>query len=163
MEFSVLGAGLFTVTIGLWIAGMGLAGLADLETALKIVFLVGIVTGILFTWTLVLKDYFSATILGVAGIFNFMQAGISGFYENYDDKTASQVLSYIGIFLLVAGAVAFTELALTYVGAWLVLAGIILFLITSAVYGKAPKACSYGIIGISIINTVLSYMIWLGL
>ncbi|KXB06536.1 hypothetical protein AKJ52_02145 [candidate division MSBL1 archaeon SCGC-AAA382C18] len=157
-----MGAGLFTVTIGLWIVGMSFAGLADSKMALKIVFVVGIALGILFGWLLKLGDYFSATILGVAGIFNFLQAGLGGFYEDYDAKTSSQVLSYIGIFLAVSGTYAIWELSLNYIGVWLWLAGVILWLITLAVYEKAPKACAGGVIGISVINTILSYVIWLG-
>lgn len=142
---------------------MALAGLAKLKSALKIVFIVGIVAGILFGWLLKLGDYFSATILGVAGIFNFLQAGLGGFYDEYDAKTSSQVLSYVGVFLAVSGTYAIWELSLNYIGAWLWLAGVILWLITLAVYEKATKACAGGVIGISAINTVLSYVIWLGL
>ncbi|KXB07596.1 hypothetical protein AKJ51_00890 [candidate division MSBL1 archaeon SCGC-AAA382A20] len=162
ISFSVLGPSLFTVTIGLWIVGMALAGLADLGSALKIVFVVGIALGIPFIWFLNMGDYYSATIVGVAGTFNFLQAGLGGFFEDYDAKTSSQVLTYVGIFLAVSGTVAIIRNISVYVGAWLWLAGVILWLITLAVYEIASRACAGGVIIISVINTILSYIIWLG-
>lgn len=168
MALSILGAALFTVTIGLWMVGMALTNLADLKSTLKIVFLVGLVTGVIFVVLLVppYQDFFGAAVVGVAGMFNFMQAGLGGFYDDYDAKSSSQVLSYVGLFLVISGIYAISELAgptiFNYIGAWLILAGIILFLITSAVYNIAPKSCAAGVIIISAVNTVLSYMIWLG-
>lgn len=162
MGVEVLGMGLFSTIIGLWIGGMALAGLADLKTALRIIFIVGVVNTLLVALLFVTGDYLSATIVGVASFFNFLQAGVGGFFEDNDTKTVGQVLSYVGIFVVVLGYY-LTTLGLLYTGIYAILAGLILFAYTAACYGKAVKACGGVIVALSVIDTILSYGLAIGL
>jgi len=162
MSVEILGLGLFTATIGLWIGGMALAGLADLKTALRLIFVTGVVNTLLTAWLFVTGDYLSATIIGVAGVYNFLQAGLGGFFGDHDTKTVGQVLSYIGIFAIVLGYY-LTTLDLLYTGIFTILAGIILQAYLVACYGKAQKTCGGVIVALSVINTIISYGLATGL
>lgn len=156
---SVLGLGLFTVDVGLWIGGMALAGLANLKTALRQIFIVGVVNAILTAWLFIIGDYLSACIVGLAGCWNFLQAGLGGFTEGHDAKTVGQVLSFVGIFLIIMGAYLIYMLNLLLIGIYCIIAGIVLQLYLVACYGKAVKACGWGIILLMLIETAISFVI----
>lgn len=156
---SVLGLGLFTVDVGLWIGGMALIGAADLKTALRLIFLVGLVNAILTGWLFVIGDYLSATIIGLAGCWNFLQAGLAGFREDHDLKTVGQVLSFVGFWLVILGAYLMT-LGAVWTGIYAIIAGIVLQFYLAACYGKAVKACGWAITILMLICTAISFGIF---
>ena len=156
---SVLGLGLFTIDIGLWIGGMALIGAADLKTALRLIFLVGVVNAILTGWLLVIGDYLSATVVGLAGCWNFLQAGWGGIQGEHDTKTVGQVLSFVGFWLIILGAY-LMSLGATWIGIYSIIAGIVLQFYLAACYGKAPKTCGWAIVILMLICTAISFGIF---
>jgi ABC-type enterochelin transport system permease subunit len=155
---SPLGLGLFVIDVGLWIGGLSLIGLADLKTACRQIFLVGIINAILTAWLLSMHDYLSACIIGFAGCYNFLQAGLIGFMEGTDAKTVGKVLSFVGIFVIIMGFY-LVSLKAIWTGIYAIIAGIVLQFYLAATHGKATKTCGWIIVILMLIDTALSFPI----
>lgn len=159
---SFLGMGLFVTSISLWMGGLGLAGVANLKTACRQIFVAGIFTLILTAWLLVGGLYLPASIMGVVS-WALLEAGLGGLAEGHDYKTVGQSLSIVGVFAIIMGAYLIYMLNLLWTGMYAIIAGIVLQLYLSACYGKAAKACGWGVVALMIIDTIISFGIAWGL
>jgi len=178
MGVEILALPLFAAVLGFVPIGLALMGKADLKTACKIGLMVGIVLLLsaimIYGFGMDLQAlgaaddatlmYMVAAILGV-GSLAFLTLGLFGVtdiaYANL--PTVASVILYVGLFFLIAGAYAATQLALVVTGVVIILLGIKAILGGLAGYGKIGAGSGQGIMLLVLVNTVLCLTILIGL